>query len=161
MPTTINDVRDFLALRRIALVGASRDPKDFSRYLFQEMHRKGYDMVPVNPSANELDGKPCFARVQDIQPPVDAALVMTAARNTEQVVRDCAEAGIHYVWMHRSGGPGAVSPEAVHFCLKQGIHLVEGHCPLMFLPHTPFFHRVHGFLLKLTGSYPREAKRTA
>jgi hypothetical protein len=33
MPTTMPDIREFLALRRIALVGLSRHAKDFSRYL--------------------------------------------------------------------------------------------------------------------------------
>lgn len=161
MPTTIPEVREFLALHRIALVGVSRDPKDFSRYLFREMREKGYDMAPVNPSADELDGTRCFARVQDIQPPAEGALLLTTPAKTDEVVRDCFEAGILYVWMHRSAGPGAVSREAVEFCRKQGIHLVEGHCPFMFLPHTPFFHRIHGFILKLTGSYPREVKSAA
>lgn len=158
MPTTIAEIRDFLALGRIALVGLSRDPKDFSRMLFREMCAKGYDMVPVNPAAAELETRPCFAHVQEIDPPVEGALLMTAARDTERVVRDCAEAGIRRVWMHRGGGQGSVSRDAVDFCHKNGIHLVEGYCPFMFLPGTPFFHRVHGFFLKLTGSYPREAE---
>lgn len=161
MPTTMTEVREFLGLRRIALVGLSRDPKDFSRYLFHEMGAKGYDMVPVNPSADELDGKRCFARAQDIQPPVDGALILTAPEKTDQVVRDCAEAGIRYVWMHRSAGPGSVSKSAVEFCRERGIRVVEGHCPFMFIPHTPSFHRIHGFILRLTGGYPREAQSVA
>src|SRR5215467_13376412 len=108
MPTTINEIRDFLALRRIALVGLSRDPKDFSRALFREMCNKGYDMVPVNPAAGELEGRPCFARVQEIKTPVDGALLLTQPKDTEQVVQDCAEAGIRHIWMHRSGGEGSV-----------------------------------------------------
>jgi uncharacterized protein len=161
MPTTIADVHDFLKLRRIALVGLSRDPKDLSRVLFREMCDKAYDMVPVNPAVGELESRRCFARVQDISPPVEGALVMTPAPKTEQVVRDCAEAGIRHVWMHRGGGQGSVNPEAVDFCRQQGIHLVEGYCPFMFLPHTQFFHRVHGFFLKLTGGYPRKQQRAA
>ncbi len=35
MPTTLDDVREFLAQRRLALVGLSSDPKDFSRMLFR------------------------------------------------------------------------------------------------------------------------------
>jgi len=31
---------------------------------------------------------------------------------------------------------------------------VAGYCPYMFLPQTPFFHRFHGFLMKVTGAYP-------
>jgi predicted CoA-binding protein len=161
MPTTMAEVRDFLALRRIAFVGVSRDPKDFSRMLFREMCDRGYDMVPVNPAAGELEARKCFARVQEIEPPAEGALILTPPRDTERVVRDCAEAGIPRVWMHRGGGQGSVSREAVDFCRKQGIHLVEGYCPFMFLSHTPFFHRVHGFFLKLTGAYPREAQRAA
>lgn len=161
MPTTIAEVRDFLNQRRIALVGVSRDPKDFSRMLFRAMCDRGYDMVPVNPSVGELENRLCFARVQEIDPPVEGALVMTPSRDTARVVHDCAEAGIHRVWMHRSGGQGSVSQDAVDFCHQHGIHLVEGHCPFMFLPQTPFFHRVHGFILKLTGAYPREAQGAA
>jgi uncharacterized protein len=157
MPTTIAEVRDFLNLRRIALIGVSRDPKDFSRVLFRELCERGYDMVPVNPSADELEQKRCFARLQEIEPPVQGALLMTPPQETDRVVRDCVETGIRYVWMHRGGGQGSVSGEAVDVCRQQGIHLVEGYCPFMFLSRTPFFHRVHGFLLKVTGTYPAQA----
>jgi len=162
MPTILPEIRDFLALRRIALVGTSRDPKDLSRVLFREMCARGYDMVPVNPAADgQLEDKKCFARVQDIQPPVEGALVMTSSRDTKQVVQDCAEAGIRSVWLHRGAGPGSVTPEAVEFCREHEIHVVEGLCPFMFLSHTQFVHRLHGLVLKLTGSYPREIWRAA
>ena len=162
MPTILPEIRDFLALRRIALVGTSRDPKDLSRVLFREMCARGYDMVPVNPAADgQLEDKKCFARVQDIQPPVEGALVMTSSRDTNRVVQDCAEAGIRNVWLHRGAGPGSVSPEAVEFCREHEIHVVEGLCPFMFLSHTQFVHRLHGLVLKLTGSYPREIRRAA
>ena len=156
MPNSMNYIHDFLALRRIALIGVSRDPENFSRVLFREMCNEGYDMVPVNPAAREVESRRCFARVQEIEPPVDGALLLTAPRDTERVARDCAEAGIRHVWMHRGTGRGSVSQGAVDFCHEQGVRLVEGYCPFMFLPDTPFFHRVHGFFLKLTGAYPRE-----
>ena len=161
MPTTITNVQDFLALHRIALVGLSRNPKDFSRMLFREMCERGYDMVPVNPSASELEGRRCFARVQEITPPVEGVLVMTAPRKSARVVDDCAEAGIRHIWLHRGGGEGSVSGEAVALSQDYGIHLVEGHCPFMFLPGTPFFHRIHGFVLRLTGRYPHKAEHVA
>jgi predicted CoA-binding protein len=158
MPTTIADVSEFLAQRRIALVGVSRNPKDFSRMLFREMCDRGYDMVPVNPAVGEVESRRCFGRLQEIDPPAEGALVMTAPRDTERVVRDCVEAGVHRVWMHRGGGQGAVSTEAAEFCHKNGIDLVEGYCPFMFLPKTQFVHRVHRFLLKLLGRYPAEGQ---
>jgi predicted CoA-binding protein len=158
--TTRHDIDDFLGRKRLALVGVSRNPKDFSRGLFLELCRRGYDMVPVNPQMTELDGHSCFSRLQDVTPPVAGALVMTPSEKSEQVVRDCAEAGITRVWLHRGAGKGAVSKAAVDFCHERGLRLIEGHCPYMFLPETPFFHRLHGFFLKLLGRYPKMIRKS-
>ncbi len=153
--TSLGEVKDFLAHKRIALVGLSRDPRDFSHMVMREFLARGYDVAPVNPAATEIEGRPCFARVQDIEPRVTATLVMTTPTVAEQVVRDCADAGISQVWLHRAGGEGAVSPAAVAFCREHHINVVSGECPLMFLPGTAWFHRCHGWVKKLFGSYPR------
>lgn len=163
MNTTRDDIDDFLLQKRLAMVGVSRHPDDFSRTLFRELCRRGYDMVAVNPSAkgNEIEGKACHARLQDIQPPVDGVLVLTTPCETVGVVHDCIEARVRRVWMYRSTGQGSVSPEAVDLCKKNGIRVVEGHCPFMFLPGTQFFHRFHGVLLKLVGRYPKSGPAAA
>lgn len=153
--TTRRDIDDFLAQKRLAIVGVSRDSKDFSRALFRDLRKRGYDVVPVNPGVAEVEGERCFARLQEVTPPVQGALVLTPAAKSEQVTRDCAEAGISRVWLHRGAGTGAVSQEAVDFCRQHGMHLVAGHCPYMFLPETEFFHRFHGVWMKLMGGYPQ------
>jgi uncharacterized protein len=153
----LETIEDFLAQKRIAMVGVSRERKDFSVTLFEEMCRRGYDVVPVNPNASQLSGRPCFARVQDIQPPVDAVLLMTSAAVTDSVVKDCAQAGIRRVWMYRAGGKGAVSPQAVRFCKEHEIQVVPGQCPFMFWRDAGTGHRLHGLIRKITGRYPRHA----
>ncbi len=148
-------VRDFLGQKRIAIVGVSREPKDFSRSLFRELRERGYDAVPVNPDASEIEGQPCFARLQDITPPVDGALLMTSPAVTDKVIHDCADAGVHRVWMFRGEGRGAVSAAGIRFCESNGISVVPGECPFMFLPNSAWFHRFHGLCRKIAGSYPR------
>lgn len=155
MDTTRADIDGFLSHHRIAMVGVSRNPEDFSRILFRELCGRGYDVVPVNPLTAKMEGRACFARMQAIDPPVEGVLLMTPPAQTEQVVHDCAEAGVRDVWMHSGGGHGSVSPAAVAFCREHGMKVVEGQCPYMFLPETEFFHRAHGFLLKVIGRYPR------
>src|SRR5258705_8210006 len=89
IPTpSLETIEDFMAQKRIAMIGVSRNPKDFSAALFDELRKRGYDMVPVNPKAGEVLGLTCFARVQEIQPPVDVALLMTTAEVTDAVVSD-------------------------------------------------------------------------
>lgn len=156
---SLQTIEDFLAQNRIAMVGISRDPANFSVSVFRELCRRGYDVVPVNPNTAEVQGRRCFARIQDVQPAVKAALLMTSPEVTETVVRDCAEAGVRKLWMHRAGGKGAVSQKAVAFCEEQGMQVVPGECPLMLLPGTAGVHRLHGHIRKITGRYPRHARQ--
>lgn len=147
-------IEEFLDLSRLAIVGVSRDEKDFTRSMFAEFVRRGYDVVPVNPNATEIAGKRCFASVRSIVPGVDGVLIMTPPAITEQVVRDCDAAGVNRVWMHRGEGIGAVNDEAVRFCEEHGISVVAGFCPYMFLAKPGFVHNMHGFIMKVSGSYP-------
>lgn len=148
-------IDDFLAQKRIAFAGASRDEKHFSRALLREFVRRGYDVIPVNPAAGEIEGLKCFPRVVDIAPAPDAVLVLTAAKASEAVVEDCARAGVTRIWLYRATGEGAVSEPAIDLCESHSISVIPGYCPFMFLPATQWLHRVHGFFMRLTGSYPK------
>jgi predicted CoA-binding protein len=145
LPSTLDDAREFLRAKRIAVVGVSRNEKDFSRMILRELVRRGHDVVPVHPGMREVEGRACFERIQDVSPPPDAALLMTAPAVTELVVGDCAEAGVRRVWMHRGAGAGAASEEAVAFCEAHGIRVVRDLCPFMALPGAGIPHRLHGF----------------
>ena len=57
MTATIRQIDGFLALKRIAVVGVSRNPKEISYTLWQELRQRRYDAIPVNPAATEIDGK--------------------------------------------------------------------------------------------------------
>ena len=152
---SLETIEAFLAQKRIAMIGISRERKSISVALFEELSRCGYDIVPVNPKLSSINGLRCLARVQDIDPPLSAALIMTSPEVTESVVADCFAAGIRQVWMYRAGGKGAVSPKALEFCVAKGMEVVPGQCPFMFLPGAAGVHRFHGFIRKITGRYPR------
>lgn len=145
-----DDIEDFLKQKRLALVGVSRNERDFTRVLFRDFLRRGYDAVPVNPACEAVDGRACFHRVQDITPPVDGALLLTPPAKTESIAMDCAEAGIRRIWMYRSLGNGAVSSRAVGFCKSKGLRVIAGYCPYMFWKDAGFLHRLHGFFVKLS-----------
>lgn len=144
-PSSLESARAFLGARRIAVVGVSRNPKDFSRAVLRELARRGHDVVPVNPALSEAEGLRCFARVQDVSPPADAALLMTPAAESERVVGDCVAAGVRRVWLHRGAGPGAATPAALARCAEAGIEVVQDLCPFMALPDAGFPHRLHHF----------------
>ncbi len=154
---SLDTIESFLQQKRIAIIGISRDSQNIGPEVFKQLTRRGYDVFPVNPSAVGIMGHHCFARVQDIQPPPDAALVMTSPAVTQSVVRDCAEAGVKHVWMFRGGGQGSVNPEAVEFCHAHGIEVIPGECPLMYLLPVNGVHWIHRLIFKITGRYPKHA----
>jgi hypothetical protein len=147
-------IHDFLAQKRLAVVGVSQNPKDFSRGLLRTLRQRGYDAIAVNPELQSADDAPCFASLAEIMPPVDGVLVMTSPAVTDEVVQECAKLHIPRVWMYRAGGKGSVSPQAVEFCEDHGIAVVPGECPYMFLSAEHWFHRLHGFIKKISGTYP-------
>ncbi|HET8542297.1 MAG TPA: CoA-binding protein [Anaeromyxobacter sp.] len=145
-PSSLEEARAFLGARRIAVVGVSRNARDFSRAVLHELAVRGHDVAPVNPALAEAEGLRCYARVQDVSPPADAALLMTPPAQTERVLRDCVAAGVRRVWLHRGAGPGAATPAALALCAASGIEVVQGLCPFMALPDAGFAHRLHHFL---------------
>jgi predicted CoA-binding protein len=152
---TTEAIEGFLKQNRLAVVGVSRSERDFTRSIFREFVRRGYDAVPVNPAAAEIEGKRCYARVQDISPPVDGVMVMTPPKVSESVVLDCAAAGIKRVWLYRAVGQGAVSKAAVAYCKANAIEVIPGYCPHMFWKDSAFIHRLHGLIARITGAWPQ------
>lgn len=136
---TTETIEDFLAKKRLAVVGVSRNPKDFTRSLFRELIHRGYDVVPVHPQAGDIEGIPAVRTVQQATPAVEGALLLTKPSVSSDVVKQCHEAGISSVWLYRA------TPGAADFCAGQGISLVEGECPFMYLPRPGFPHNVHKF----------------
>jgi predicted CoA-binding protein len=147
----------FLAVRRLAIVGLSRQPQDFTRSIARELVQRGYQIVPVNPGAAgaHIEGVQAVSRLQDVQPPVEAALLLTSPGQTDAVLRDCLEAGVKRVWLHRGGGHGAASPGALGFCAANGLDVVHDLCPFMALPGASFPHRLHGFIRTRLGGGAR------
>jgi predicted CoA-binding protein len=146
-------IDDFLAQKSIAVIGVSRNPRDFTRMMFNELVKRGYTAIPVNPNSAEIDGRKCFARVGDIDPKPDAVLIMTPAAQSESLARECAGAGVERIWFYGAVGRGAVDERAVDFCESRGMKVVAGRCPFMFFPRAGF-HGLHGLFLKLIGRYP-------
>ena len=138
-------VQEFLSSRRIALVGFSRNPKDFSRMLDVQFRERGYEVVPIHPGVAEMEGRRVFPRVGAVEPTVDAALVIVPSSLAESVVRDCLDAGVRRIWFHRGGGKGSASPEALALCASRGVAPVVDLCPMMALPGASWPHRLHGW----------------
>jgi predicted CoA-binding protein len=151
--SSLATIQEFLAYKRFAMIGLSRDPKHFSTMLFRAFCARGYDVVPVNPNATEIEGRRCFAHVGEIEAPVDAALLMTSREASDSVIEECAKTGIRMVWLYGAGAGPASFASALGRCEKHGMAVVAGECPFMFFEDNGF-HRLHGWWQRIVGKYP-------
>ena len=149
--TTKSTIKEFLDLKRLALVGVSRRKNKFGNTIYKELKAKAYDVVPVNPHMNEFEGEACYPNLNAIPAPVDGVVTVVPPRETEKVVKDAAEHKIAKVWMQQ----GSQSAAAVRFCEENGIGVVEGECILMFADPKAFHHRLHRLIWGLLGKLPR------
>ena len=146
----------FLANRRVAVTGVSRNPKGHgSNVVYQRLRDRGYEVFAVNPNADEVEGDRCYHDLRSIAGGVDAVVIGTRPDRAEDTMRECAELGIKHVWMHRSFGGGSVSAAATEYGRGQGISVIDGGCPCMFEPTADFGHKVMRFAFTLKGNVPR------
>lgn len=155
--STLREAADeFLAQRRIAVAGVSRDTKQPANLIYRRLRENGYDVFAVNPSADTVEGDPCFPSVASIPPPLDGVVVVTPPDQSEHVVEDCAAAHVPRVWLHRGLGPGSLTDEAVACGREHGMSVIPGGCPNMFGRTADTGHRCMCALLRMTGKLPRE-----
>ena len=151
-------VHDFLAQKRIAVAGVSRDDRHHpaGNLIYHRLKRTGHDVVPVSPHLQTFEGDRCYPDLQSIPGGADAVVIITRPDTTERIVRDCSAAGIRRVWMHESLAKGSsVSPGAVEYCRQHDLSVIAGACPMMYGTGVDFGHRCMRWILGLTGRLPR------
>ena len=147
---------EFLAGRRVAVTGVSREPATHgANVVYKRLRERGYEVFAVNPNATEVEGDPAYATLRAIPGGVDGVVIATAPERAEAAMRECADLGIEHVWMHRGPGAGSVSPAATEYGRAQGIKVIDGGCPCMFGPTADPGHRLMCGMLKLAGNVPR------
>lgn len=158
MTSTLNTkVEDFLAQKRIAVAGVSRNHSDSAaNAIYRRFRDHGYEVFAVNPNADSVEGAACYKHVQDIPGSVGGVVIVTGADATASVVQDCVEAGVTRVWMHGGvHGPGSsVSEEAVAYCKAHDVTVIAGACPLMFGQTSDGGHRLMKSIYGLFGRMP-------
>jgi uncharacterized protein len=139
--TMPESVAQFLGGKRIAVAGVSRSPDQAANAVYRKLRDSGYEVFPINPHADEVEGVKCYPSIASIPGEVDGIVVATHPELAAQTVRECSERGVKRVWFHRSFGDGSVSQEAVRECESRGIDCIVGGCPLMFCEPVDFGHK--------------------
>jgi len=143
---------EFMAQKRIAVVGVSRTGQGTAAGIFTALRASGHEVFAVNPNVFMLGEDTVYPSLKAIPGGVDGAVIVTRPELTEKIVQDAAEAGVKRLWMHNNTlGASSVSEQAVDYCLEHQIDVIPGACPMMYLDP---FHKAMKWGLGITGRLP-------
>ena len=157
MGTMKETATEFLAHKRVAVTGVSRQPANHgSNVVYKRLRERGFEVFPVNPNADEVEGDRCFADLKSVPVDLEWVVIGTRPETAEDTMRECVDLGISRVWMHRSFGEGSVSDAATAFGREHGVQVIDGGCPCMYDPVADPAHKVMRTMLQLTRKLPRQ-----
>ena len=151
-------VQDFLAQKKIAVVGVSDKRDTGCNLAYNKFKENGYQVFPVNPRISMFNGATCYPDLKSIPDKPEAVFILASPKVTDQIVQQCVDLGVKHVWMHCMMGtkPGlaagmtSVSQEAVELCKANGITVIPGSCPNQFLK-PDFGHKMMRGMWRLFG----------
>jgi len=147
-------IDSFMAQKKIAIIGFSRNPQEISRTLSKDLSVRGYELYPVNPNINEIEGKKCYSNVAAIDDEINAAIIFTKGETLSANLDEAVNKGIKHIWLNFDQKFSSDVITKIEKYEKQGTNVIHGFCPYMFIENPQFFHRAHKFFAKLFGSLP-------
>jgi uncharacterized protein len=102
----------------VAIIGASADRNKFSNKSIHAHLRAGYDIYPVNPKEEMIEGLKCYKSVAEIPVPLDRISLYLPPTVGVKILDDIAKKGCQELWVN----PGADSPELIEKARTLGLN---------------------------------------
>ena len=114
----------FESTKTIAVVGLSNNPERASYRVSAYMLSQGYQIIPVNPFAEEIFGQKSFAQLSEIPFKIDLVNVFRTAKDCPAITQDSVVIGAKYIWIQL----GIISPESELIARNAGLEFVMDRC---------------------------------
>ena len=122
--------------RRIAVVGLSASWNRPSYFAAKYMLERGYDIVPVNPGAEEILGRKCYPDLASVPGPIDMVDVFRKPADALPIAAEAVRLGARCLWLQL----GVINEEAAVLADAAGLDVVMDRCVKIE------FARLHGGL---------------
>lgn len=110
--------------KRIAVVGLSNNPERTSYQISKAMQDAGYDIIPVNPTVDEVLGVKAVKTLKEIEGHVDIVNVFRRSEFLPQIAKEFDEIDADVFWAQQ----GVVNEEAYKFLKDRGYTVVMDLC---------------------------------
>ncbi|MBN1953225.1 MAG: CoA-binding protein [Bacteroidales bacterium] len=144
-------IDSFFEKKRFSIAGVSRNPKKFGFQVFHDLRKKGFDILPVNPTAEEIDGVKCYKSVESLPSDVDSLLILTPKTQTDDILRQAIQKGIRNIWVQQMSN----TEETLKIAEEYDKEIIHGKCVFMFAEPVGSIHKFHRSLVRIFGGLPK------
>ena len=123
---SVDIIKKIFAMKNIAVVGMSPRQQRTSNYVAMYMDDKGYDIIPVNPSQQNIQGKKSYPSLLDIPVKVDIVNVFRQSQFAASITKEAVSIGAKAMWLQ----DGVISDEAYNIARTAGLLFVMNDCML-------------------------------
>ena len=95
-------IRKIFQLKTIAVVGLSPNKVRPSHYVSTYMRNNGYNIIPVNPGHNYIEGVRCYPNLESIKKDVDIINIFRKSEFVPDIVRSAILIKSKAIWMQDS-----------------------------------------------------------
>jgi acetate---CoA ligase (ADP-forming) len=129
----------------VAVIGASRDREKIGYAILDNIIKSGFegDIYPVNPREDEIAGLKCYPSINDINKPVDMAVLSVPAARSVQVAEECGKAGVKGLVVITAGFKEIgregrkLEQKLLKLCKRYEMRMLGPNCVGLMDTHTP------------------------
>ncbi|PAE22410.1 CoA-binding protein [Bacillus sp. 7504-2] len=111
-------------VKRIAVVGLSGNPERTSYMVSKAMQDASYEIIPVNPTVDEVLGVKAVKSLKEIEGHVDVVNVFRRPEHLMEIAKEFAEIDAEIFWAQL----GVVNEEAYQFLKEKGYTVIMDRC---------------------------------
>jgi len=119
-------IRDILSLKKVAVIGMSKHSSKAAHFVPKYLFDNGYDVIPVNPSTEEILGKKCYKSVLEINEQIEIVDIFRPSDQVLPFVQEAIKKKPKVIWLQE----GIHNSEAEELARKEGIKVIFNRCML-------------------------------
>jgi uncharacterized protein len=149
-----NIIKNFTESKKVAIIGVSEKAGNFGKGIYDELKKKNYELIPVNPNISTFDGKKCYGDVQEIPRDFENVIFAVSEGITNEILEKTTFQSVKNIWLCK----GASSKRNIDKSREKNLGVVHTLCPLMFA-YEKGFHRFHFNILKFFHILPEDYQK--
>ena len=119
-------IRDILSLKKVVVIGMSKHSSKAAHFVPKYLSDNGYDITPVNPTAEEILGKKCYDSISEIDEEIEIVDIFRPSDQVLPFVQEAIKKKPKVIWLQE----GIHNSEAEELARQDGIKVVYNRCML-------------------------------